>query len=495
MDPRAPPVRRVVNNRSTPDDTVGTPRLLVVVADGVRPDVLADEIDRGRTPALARLRARGGLHTVTASFPSVTGPAYVPFVMGRHPAHAGLPGLRWFDRSGRLPWALGGARSYVGIDIWHTDHDVHPALPTLFELATPSLAGLMLLGRGATHGRIGRGVSWMLRAMRVHFRGDVHGWRTMERSAIRAFLARFAAVRPRLAMLGVVTPDKFSHAFGSDAEIVREGIRDVDWAVAEAHAIAAAQGDTDRLHVWVVGDHGHAPVAEHEDLQAWLIARGLRVRAHPQLWQRRPDIALMVSGNAMAHLYCEPAHRTRRWWPSLSARWNALREALLTRPAIDLISVAHDAHTVHVMHPTRGSALVSRSDASHDARWDYQPIDGDPLQLGGALTGLDADDAWHATATCPYPDALVQLTSLVTAPRSGDLVLSAAPGWDLRARYEPVRHISTHGALLRPHMEVPLLLDAPPCRLPQRTTDLVPSALQLLGVDPGNLSWDGRSFL
>ena len=483
-----------MRHRTIPDDIAGAPRLLIVVADGVRPDVLADEMDRGRTPALARLRALGGLHTVTASFPSVTGPAYVPFVMGRHPAHAGLPGLRWFDRSGRIPWALGQSRSYVGIDIWHTDGDVHPALPTLFDLAPPSLAGLMLLGRGATHGRIGRGFSWMLRAMRVHFRGDVHGWRTMERSAIDAFLTRFATVRPRLAMLGVVTPDKFSHAYGSDAEIVREGIRDVDSAVARAQAIAAAQGDLERLRIWVVGDHGHAPVDAHEDLQQWLESRGLRVRAHPQLLRRRPDVALMVSGNAMAHVYCEPSERRRQWWPSLATRWESLRDALLTRPAIDLVSVALDAQTVHVMHPTRGSALVSCSEASHDARWRYAPLDGDPLQLGGTLTDLSADDAWEATATCSYPDALVQLTSLVTAERSGDLVLSAAPGWDLRARYEPVRHVSTHGALLRAQMEVPLLLDAPPERPPQRTTDVVPSALAVLGVDAGATAWDGRRF-
>jgi hypothetical protein len=47
-------------------------------------------------------------------------------------------------------------------------------------------------------------------------------------SAISDFLDRFARVQPRLAMLGVLSPDKFAHAFGSDSEFVREGIRDVD---------------------------------------------------------------------------------------------------------------------------------------------------------------------------------------------------------------------------------------------------------------------------
>src|SRR5688500_19941181 len=51
-------------------------RVVILVADGVRPDTLADAIDAGELPALARLRAEGGLHTVTSVFPSVTGPAY-----------------------------------------------------------------------------------------------------------------------------------------------------------------------------------------------------------------------------------------------------------------------------------------------------------------------------------------------------------------------------------------------------------------------------------
>ena len=49
-------------------------RLLVVVADGVRPDVLASELDGGRLPAMAALREAGGLYAVSSSFPSVTGP-------------------------------------------------------------------------------------------------------------------------------------------------------------------------------------------------------------------------------------------------------------------------------------------------------------------------------------------------------------------------------------------------------------------------------------
>ena len=477
---------------ATAHDTARTPRLLVVVADGVRPDVLADEMDGGFLPAMANLRAAGGMYDISSSFPSVTGPAYAPFVMGRHPAHVGMPGLRWYDRARSIGWSR--ARSYSGIDIWHVDGDLDPGAPTLYDLAPPSLAGMMMIARGATHGRIGRGVGWSVRAAYAHFRSDLKGWRRVEQAAVNEFMRRFARVPPRLSMLGLLSPDKLAHAYGSDSRVVRESLQDIDTAITRAQNIAQAGGWDDTLHVWLVGDHGHAPVAHHDDLHGWLDGLGYRVLAHPHVHVRRADMALMVGGNAMGHVYFELEQRTRQWWPQLSSRWQPVLDGLLERPSIDLAAVAMDAHTVRVHHPRRGVAEIHRKHTGHDARWSYVAVQGDPLLLGGSQHDLDADAAWQACVASPYPDALVQLSSLVPAARSGDIVVSAAPNWDLRARFEPSAHVSTHGALSREQMMVPLILDAPPSRLPQRTTDVVPSALQLLGIDSGSTRFDGRSF-
>jgi len=469
-------------------------RLLLVVADGVRPDVLAEEMDAGRAPALAALRAKGSAHAITTSFPSVTGPAYVPFLMGTHPARAGLPGLRWFDRSRSVRWATQQSRSYAGIDIWHVDADLTPELPTLLEYAQPSLAAMSMVCRGATHGRIGRGVSWMLRAAPAHFRGDLHGWRRVEQQATRAFFSRFAKVRPRFSVLGILSGDKFAHKYGPRSAAVRSAIADIDAAVATAQQIAERDGWRESLNVWVTGDHGHADVTAHDDLHGWLEGEGLRVRAHPRLNVQNPDVVLMVGGNAMAHLYMAPGERQRRWWDSHAAGWDRLLDRLVARPAIDLLAVNTTAHTVQVRHGARGVADVHRVDGHDGPRWSYICRDGDPLQIGGTHRDLDADAAWELTAATAYPDALVQLSWLGASARSGDVVVSAADGWDLRARFEPVPHVSTHGALLRDQMLVPLLVDVPTGRSPQRTTDIVPSALQLLDIPTGT-RFDGRSFL
>lgn len=478
-------------------DITSRGHVLLIVADGLRPDLLTDCLDQGEAPTLAALRSRGGCHTITASFPSVTGPAYVPFLMGRHPGRVGLPGLRWYDRTRTLGWTLVPTRSYAGIDIWHVDRDVDHHSPTLLELARPSLSAMSMLARGASHGRIGRSMAWMLRAAPSHFRGDLEGWRGVEQLATQRFLERFERTRPRCSVLAITSPDKFAHQRGPWADIVRRSVRDIDNAVARAITIATRDGWRDALHIWLVGDHGHAPVRFHDDLHGWLSRESLRVLAHPALYTRRADVALMVGGNAMAHLYLTPGDRTRRWWPDHDPQWRTLTTRLLDRPSVDLLAVAESPTVTHLRHAERGAARIIHQPAERfrDERWSYVPIDGgDPLQLDGAHRMLDASDAWTVTARTPYPDALVQLSLLVTSARAGDIVLSAAEAWDLRARYEPVTHVSTHGALLREHMEVPLLLDLVPARTPQRTADVAPSVLDLLGL-PDNHAFEGRSFL
>jgi hypothetical protein len=87
----------------------------------------------------------------------------------------------------------------------------------------------------------------------------------------------------------------------------------------------------------------------------------------------------------------------------------------------------------------------------------------------------------------------VQIAHLVMSPRSGEIVLSAARDWDFRSRYEPIPHLSSHGALHREHMLVPMLLNRPARGVPRRTVDVMPSALAALGREiPAGL--DGRSF-
>ena len=472
--------------------------LLLVVADGVRADVLREELAAGHLPRLAARAARGVLADVTSCFPSVTGPAYAPFLMGRFPAAVGLPGLRWFDRARTVASWPAYARSYVGPEIRLLDHDLDRLAPTLLELATPSVAGATLLGRGARGPRHpGRGWTWAVRAFLPHFLGNLAGWRRIEQLVAHRVLGHLRRDRPRFAVMSFLTPDKFAHAHGAAAPEVRRSLTDIDAFVGEAEDVAARDGWADRLRVWLVADHGHADVTHHDELADGVRAHDLRVLSHPRLWVRRPDAAVMVGGNAMGHVYVELARRQRPWWGALADRWHALHDALLARDSVDLLAVALDAHTVRVSSATRGSAIITRHGlgpgaTAVDARWSYRFESGDPLCVDAELDRVPVEDAYAAGAHGAYPDAVVQLSDVVPSARAGDLVISAATGWDLRARYEPTPHRSTHGALHREQIMVPLLIDQPVARAPQRTADVMPSALAHLGLPvPGGL--DGRN--
>jgi hypothetical protein len=467
--------------------------VVVLVADGARPDALRTALDGGALPALARLRAEGGLHTVSSVFPSVTGPAYTPFLMGIFPGTAGIPGIRWWDRARTATRWPGFARSYVGSEARHADSDLTARHRTLFELAPSALGALTPLGRGlSSASRIGFSAAFGLRAAWTHFRGDVRGWLVIDRAVGEEVARRIRLERPAFTFCVHPGIDKTSHAVGHSHDAVLDAMRIVDDTAARIRSDAEADGRWDDLLLWVVSDHGHSPVAHHEDLAGLLSSWGFGVLAHPWIFGRGRDCAVMVSGNAMSHVYLELQRRARPFWPDLAARWEPTAERLLGRDSVDLLILPHAMDACEVRaRDGRGRAMVRCA----GERYTYEPIDGgDPLGLGARVDAASRNAAHDACAGTDYPDALVQLMQLVASPRSGEMLLSATRGWDFRAKYEPIPHLSSHGALHREHMDVPLLLNRPVARAPRRTTDIMPSALTALGI-PVPKGLDGESFL
>jgi arylsulfatase A-like enzyme len=242
------------------------------------------------------------------------------------------------------------------------------------------------------------------------------------------------------------------------------------------------------MHLWVGSDHGHSSVRDHEDLTALLTEWGYSTLSHPWAFNTSADVAVMVSGNAMAHLYLDLEQKSRPWWPALSERWGELVDGLLTRESVDLLILPNSPSSCEIRSADRGSARLTWS----ESRYEYTQITGDPLDIGENKS-LDEAQAYVATIESDYPDALVQIAHLVSSARCGDIILSAARDWDYRAKYEPIPHVSSHGALHREHMLVPLLLNRAPRHTPRRTVDVMPSALAALGITPPK-TLDGVSF-
>ncbi len=469
--------------------------VIVILADGVRPDTLRAAIDEGAVPSLSRLRSEGGLFTATTCFPSVTGPAYTPFLMGRFPGPIGLPGLRWFDRERRTCSFPDYARSYVGYQMAKVNADLDATALTIFEQVKPSFGALSVITRGLDGGdRVGAvsigNVGSMVKVARTHFTGDLAGWLDIDRLVATEVAARIVEQRPQFVFAALTGIDKTSHAAGHTGPLVIEALRIVDALVRLVRRDAERNGYWKDTHLWVASDHGHWPLRAHEDLAAFVSSLGYRVIAHPWVFAIAPEVAVMVSGNAMAHLYLDLRRRQRPYWESLSREWRPLVDALLGRPAVDVVVLPHRGGRAEVRARGRGSAFVRRDGNLYS----YERMGGDPLGLGNDLVNVSADQAYDVTFNTEYPDSVVQIIRLAESPRSGDVILSASRDWDLRARYEPIPHVSSHGALHREHMLVPLLLNRPPTRAPRRTVDVMPSALHALEKEiPGGL--DGTSFL
>jgi len=445
----------------------------------VRPDVLDAAIRAGDVPELAALRDEAGTQVLTTVFPSVTGVAYIPILTGRHPAEAGVPGLRWYDRSRRLPALLGHSRSYVGTQLRRIDDDLSPAAPTLFEL-TPgrALGSAAMLTRGLADGdRLDHGWWYSVRAIFAHATGSVARWAALEEELSAELVTRIRRDRPRFVFATITAGDKAAHAHGALSTGVRQSLKHVDYLVGSIRRDAERDGRWSTLQLLVVSDHGHSPVGQHYDLADALREAGLRVRAHPWTTPRCADAAVMVSGNCMAHVYLGLEHRNRPLWPALAADWASRIESPLSHPAIDLVASWCTPATIGV---SRGSARATIDVGARGMT--YRPLSGNPLGLD-EFEDLCADAVHERTLETGYPDSITQLASLVTADRSGDLVISASPGWDLRRHYEPIDHVSSHGALHAAHMLVPLLANRRPAARIRRTSDLFAAILHALGLE------------
>jgi type I phosphodiesterase/nucleotide pyrophosphatase len=306
--------------------------------------------------------------------------------------------------------------------------------------------------------------------------GDVRRWAAIEEGLASRLVCHIRRERPRFTFAAFTAGDKAAHRYGVDAPGVRQSLKLVDHVVGSIRRDAERDGRWRSMQVWVVSDHGHSPVHRHVDLADAFREAGVKVRSHPWTVPDRSEAAVMVSGNCMAHVYLRLASRAKLQWPALSREWAPRIEWLCSQPAIDLVASQASESSVEVRRGTE------RAEIRLSARgFSYRPDEGNPLRVDPFENLCDAA-AHERTVGTLYPDGVVQLARVTLAKRSGDLVISASPGWDLRRRYEPIDHVSSHGALHAAHMLVPLVGNRRPAETPRRTADLHRLLLDALGI-------------
>jgi hypothetical protein len=464
-------------------------RVVFILIDGARADVLRELLRRGELPNLARsVIEPGGFRVGTSVFPTTTGVAYIPFLFGRYPGSVGIPGIRWLDRARaqagkgwREQWRA--ARSYCGVQGTWLNTDIAPA-PSLFDLVPASIAICTPITRGLTPGAHRIPFQRAFLGAAAHYVGT---YGALDSAVARAWIA---AADQEWRFLFVVFPgiDGVTHLTDPEHPRVLERFRAVDRALGEFVARARRRGEAPAL--FVAADHGATVMREHCDIAVHFEAWGIPTLRHPvHVWRRGASAATMVSGNASVQLYFEPG--SGRSTPRHEAEIpEKVLERLLELPAVRLAACRGEGEGEVIVRTNRARARLTETLGLVR----YEPLSGDPLGLGGYLE-LEDRDLLLRTRETDVPDAPRQLLQLLRCPRAGDLVLAAVPGADFRGPWEIPEHKAGHGSLIAEHMDVPIAASIPMPHAPMRTVDLMPTMLEYLGVPlPPATEIDGVPF-
>ncbi len=306
-------------------------------------------------------------------------------------------------------------------------------------------------------------------------------WDHIDRAGERYLLRAARRRRERFTFHTTYSIDEYSHHHGPFSDRARACYLDFDRVIGRLAHELRATGQLDTSLLVMGADHGHTEVHEHFDLEGFIERRGLKTLYFPKQVKRwlGCDAAVMVAGNGMGHIYLKG---DGKWTERPSAddhltRHPDLVDELVAEPAIDHVIYRPSSNDVRV-RSRRGEASVTLD----GDQVGYRVHGADPFGYPKLPEVMTRAQALALTANTDYPDAPVQVAQVFESPRAGDFLISAAPGYDLRARHnERIDYRSCHGTLHREHMTVPFAINHPIVERTPRSVDAFPTILGLLG--------------
>ncbi len=431
-------------------------KLVLVVIDGLTPTMLEASLGTAATPTLTALAEQGTLGRATTTFPSLTPVCLSSIATGAHPDVHEIPHLVWWHRDERrlveYGSSFGAARAagigrtlrdtLVGMNAEHLGRGAVTVFEALADAGIRTAAVNFTAYRGrTTHQPTVPFLGPVLGPERFFFYNLFQSERT---GAPLSFRNRPAgSIDSYAAAVGrwLVTRDGFdfllfylsdydyaSHASGPDA--AGAVLARCDEAVGGlVRAAGGLDAFLERYAVIVMSDHGQTAVTE--------VARlGERFRHEPD--------TLVAASNRAAQVY-------RIGTSAPSARELAIR--LDGEPSAGVVLFAED------------DAVVARRD-------------GAELRITGDGALLDGDPA-----ILDQPDAVVRATAALRCPNAGDVVVSAAEGWefeDLGGRHH--RGGGSHGSLVAGDSLVPILTLGVNGPVPASIVDIAPAVLAHFGI-------------
>jgi len=462
---------------------------IFIMADGARADVFSELLKSGDLPNISKyIVEKGSYKEAVTVFPSTTGPAYTPYIMGKYPGRCNFPGIRWFDRNtyNDKLFSFNRFRSYIGLETYFMNRDVSLDYKTLFEIFPRSVNIFNELSRGVSSKNDKTLFSKLYYKVKSHFTDKSDEVDLVARRILLQSLKEYPDFLYAV-FLGIDTYSHLNHPFHKK---VIDSYRRIDETIGLLAKNLESEGRLEETLIIVTSDHGLTQTHSHFDTLEFMNSRGHKTFYYPNVFKHftDADAACLISGNAMANIYVKSKDGWKRK-PTFE-ELRDLADNLMERPEIDIVAGLDEEGRSRIIS-TKGEALAW---LDPDGIVNYEKISGDPFNYNGMPKKMSSEEALAHSFNTEYPDALLQIIQLLEAPRTGDLVLSAAPGYDLRAKHENPEHRSSHGALFRDHMLVPLVMNAKVNREYLRTVDIFPTILSALGHPvPNNV--DGISLV
>ena len=495
------PVVRLEPQVERPESAV-----LLISIDGLAVKVFDELLDTGDLPNIKSLIDRGlRVRRAVASEPTITYAMFTTILTGRYAGSHGIVGNKWFDR-----WAL-LYRDYTNIVTYRWVGKDYLA-PTLYERLPATMKSVSIQSpnrRGAARkidNWASSGIRWFFGALH-----DVDRLIPLRMELIAESANRWG-VWPVLIHAYLPAVDEIGHRYGADSTEYRRAVINADRQVGRLFQAVQDAGMIDRTCFVLISDHGHLPsppdryfnVADHLRRMGWTVqdrpthvADYNRRRRHyagtdavvvtggdrravihlpgPDAWHQRPDYAVV---EALIDPAAGPGPSV--WLsPAVKFAFAPRRDPATGRRTVEVYS-------------RHGHSRMGRRRVRGRLEYGYQVVTTDAL-AGAIPTGwYDAQTWLTLTVDTPYPDFVVPLVELFESPRAGDVMLTAAPGWDFSAGGR-----GGHGGVDAGDVLIPMVFAGPGipagCTIDHaRLVDLAPTILGLISAE--DRAFDVESF-
>jgi hypothetical protein len=423
-------------------------KLVLVVIDAMKPSMLERAISGGRAPALARIHEEGVyVGDCVAAFPSVTPVCAASITTGVGPDKHLIPSMNWYHREeGRYieygssfsaSRQFGVVRSMTDTVYRMNDEHLSKDVETVFEslddadVRTAGTTYLIYRGRYphevAQESALARIVTSTLFRRTIHgprelFYADLYasrktgcrgqlglpGARDQHTGCVGAYLAEHDLFD--FILFSLPDNDAYSHRNGPHAQVTSIAAAD-----RQIERLMHAAGGPDEFFanyaVIVCSDHSQAPVEKRIRLD----------HAFADFDVATPSPARSIG----AELALSPAQRSAMIYALDAER----RERLVER-SLETVKELEGVDLIITLEGEEAVVRSRRGELRFTAGGELSDLRGERWSVEGDLAVLRAELQDGRFLSTEYPDALCRIWSALHCPNTGDILLSAGPGYE-----------------------------------------------------------------